>query len=1116
MDFSSFFNAVKPAYEIEQSLRFDDNGSTYLYRTPSSAGNQQTWTFSAWLKRGSFTANQGIFTPYYGGDGSNESQIRWKSDNTLQIYDSGGARLNFVTTQVFRDPSAWYHLVVAVDTTQATEANRFKLYINGEQITAFGTASYPTQNQTLGWNGTSRHDIGRYAQGGNLYYGGYMAEIHQIDGTQLDPTSFGEEDESGVWRPKRYTGSYGTNGFYIKGDETATNGIGHDHSGNGNNFTASGFTTSGSGTDVMSDTPTKNWATLNAVDKASNHTVSDGNLKITQGSTTDNNTASTIAVSSGKWYFEVEVTNHAGSTSYDIGVGKDLSRNTVLGNNATSYAYSSSGNKRTNSTNSSYGDSFTTGDIVGAAFDADNGTLTFYKNGVSQGQAFTGLTDGPYHFLAGTYVSGDVRVVNFGQREFANRPGDTVGATSYFNTVTYTANNQSTNAVTGVGFQPDLVWLKTRSRDEHHYIYDAVRGAGDRISPSQTIAEVTGDNTFTSFDSDGFTLGSDGAGIANYQTDSMVAWCFKAGGTASANTDGTINSSVSANNNAGFSIVTYTGTGNAGTVGHGLSTAPSMILVKNRDSAEGWRVYHSALSSASKYLVLNSSAGADTANSVFNGTAPTTSVFSIGDGTAVNNSGDDLVAYCWTEKTGVSKFGEYTGNGSSDGPVISCGFRPAMVIIKWYESVNSAESWQLYDNKRAGNPTNTILQPDSNADDESPSDRHIQFTADGFQLKAGGQQINRSGAKYVFMAFAGTFTAGDTHKSLNSANLPAPTIKDGSDYFNTVLYTGNAVNNRTVTGLDFTPDFLWLKKRNSSDRHVFSDVVRGATNTLYGDDTHSESSATESNQVQGFTSGGFTIGSNNQVNGSGDTFVVWAWDAGGNGSSNTDGSVTSTVSANATAGFSIITYQANGTAGMNFGHGLGVAPGFVICKNRDDVNPWIVWHKDLPETNYLLLNTNGKQQTQSDWITTSSSTITWDSLSGSTTTNGSDYLVLAFAEVDGYSKFGKYTGNGSSSDGPFIYTGFRPAFILFKNYAHGSEYSWSIVDNTRDTYNVVQKTIYPDIPNGEDGTVSAVDFCANGFKLRNAWQNENGSDHIYVAFAENPFGGDGVSPATAR
>ena len=268
-------------YQIQQSLRFNSADSAYLNRTPASAGNQRTWTWSVWLKRGSFGTEQNLFTPQYGGDGSNENQLYFLSDDTFRIYDSGAAWLLFDTTQVFRDPSAWFHLVIAVDTTQATSTDRFKLYINGVQVTAFDQSLYPTQNRELGWNSAVRHDIGRYAQGASKYFNGYMAEFHMVDGTALDPSSFGEFDDNGVWRPIAVSGlTYGTNGFYLRFDPTATNGIGHDHSGNGNNFSPSGFTTSGTGTDVMSDTPTTNWATLNAVDPSS-APLSEGNLKVT-------------------------------------------------------------------------------------------------------------------------------------------------------------------------------------------------------------------------------------------------------------------------------------------------------------------------------------------------------------------------------------------------------------------------------------------------------------------------------------------------------------------------------------------------------------------------------------------------------------------------------------------------------------------------------------------------------------------------------------------------------------------------------------------------------------------------------------------------------------------
>jgi len=210
-----FGSAADDAHEITDSLRMRSSASAYLSRTPASASNQTTWTFSVWVKRGALGTQQNLFNPARGGDGSNESQMGFRSDDTLWIYDSGGTRGIFYTNQVFRDPSAWYHLVFVLDTTQATSTNRFKLYVNGEQAT-FSSATYPSQNIAWGWNSTQEHKIGVYAYSGSFYdFDGYLTEINHVDGQALDPTDFGEYDANGTWKAKKYTGTYGTNGFYL-------------------------------------------------------------------------------------------------------------------------------------------------------------------------------------------------------------------------------------------------------------------------------------------------------------------------------------------------------------------------------------------------------------------------------------------------------------------------------------------------------------------------------------------------------------------------------------------------------------------------------------------------------------------------------------------------------------------------------------------------------------------------------------------------------------------------------------------------------------------------------------------------------------------------------------
>ena len=320
--------------------------------------------------------------------------------------------------------------------------------------------------------------------------------------------------------------------------------------------------------------------------------------------------------------------------------------------------------------------------------------------------------------------------------------------TDYFNTKLYTGN-ASTNAITGVGFQPDWVWLKNRSSAYHHRLFDSVRGTTKNLSSNRTDAEST-ESGLTSFDSDGFTLGSDGG--ANNNTDNYVSWNWLAGGSASSNSNGSITSSVSANTTAGFSIVSYTGTGSATTVGHGLGSELACYIIKQRNTTGGWIVYHKGNTSSPEtdYLRLDKN---DTTvdDAIFNDTAPTSSVFSIGTNAPVNTSSGTYITYCFAEKKGYSKFGSYTGNGSTDGTFIYTGFKPAWILVK---RTNSTFNWLMYDNKRDElNPnTSTILADDSGA--EYNIGRDIDFLSNGFKTRANYNGINGSGDSYIYMAFA--------------------------------------------------------------------------------------------------------------------------------------------------------------------------------------------------------------------------------------------------------------------------------------------------------------------------------------------------------------------------
>jgi len=327
-----------------------------------------------------------------------------------------------------------------------------------------------------------------------------------------------------------------------------------------------------------------------------------------------------------------------------------------------------------------------------------------------------------------------------------NKPSD------YFNTKLFTGNG-GTQSVTGVGFQPDWVWLKSRSVADSPILFDVVRGVTKRLMTNSTGAESTEAQEVQSFDSDGFTVGS--SDNANRSGATMVGWNWLgANGTAS-NTDGSITSTVSANTTSGFSIVSYTGNGTAGaTIGHGLGSTPAMIIARIKSQAKDWNCYHQSLG-ATKQLVLNTNAAVVTTSDKWNDTTPTSSVFTVGDSSQVNMSGESGIAYCFAEKTGFSKFGSYTGNGNADGTFVYTGFKPAWVLVK---CTSAQADWELSDNKRTtsgGNVIDKEVRPNSSAAETGGTDgRYIDYVSNGFKLRQGFGNWNDSGATYIFMAFA--------------------------------------------------------------------------------------------------------------------------------------------------------------------------------------------------------------------------------------------------------------------------------------------------------------------------------------------------------------------------
>jgi hypothetical protein len=329
-------------------------------------------------------------------------------------------------------------------------------------------------------------------------------------------------------------------------------------------------------------------------------------------------------------------------------------------------------------------------------------------------------------------------------------------SSDYFNTKLYTGNGSDAHSITGVGFQPDFVWIKNRDGTWNHALFDSVRGATKKLESDTTDAEATASSFLQSFNSDGFTLGT--SGTANASGEANASWNWLANGTGVANTDGSISSTVSANTTSGFSIVSYTGGGSAGaTVGHGLGIKPGMILLKRRDGlASNWAVYHKSLG-ATKYLILNETDSSATSNTRWNDAEPTSTVFTLGSSGDVSGSGEDFIAYCFAEKQGFSKFGSYTGNGSTDGTFVYTGFKPAMVIIK---RTNTAANWVIFDNKRgAYNSNSPELQPNTSAVEAAVTDR-FDFVSNGIKFRSSSYP-NGSGNSFIYMAFAEEPLVGD-------------------------------------------------------------------------------------------------------------------------------------------------------------------------------------------------------------------------------------------------------------------------------------------------------------------------------------------------------------------
>lgn len=814
--FSASKTASPSGYTIQRSVRFRSSASAYFARTPASNGNQKTWTWSCWLKSSKNGANQLLLNTAVSGSSfglMSLSASTWRNANDtihFESYVSNVAQFAFETTPVYRDPSSWYHIVINVDTTQATSTNRVKIYVNGVQITAFATATYPSLNLDVPYfNSTTAQQIGTISTGGGGYLDGYLTEINFIDGQALTPTSFGAYNSTtGVWQPIKYNGTYGTNGFYLNfQDNSAATAaaIGKDSSGNGNNWTPNNISvTAGTTYDSMLDVPTlnsvtnANFPTLNAVSAYSGLPISAANLQTTAVPSGANwfSRSTTMGISTGKIYAEFSMPSiTSGAQGNPVGFGimpssVDFSAiGQQIGNSGYGYGFYCPDTAGTSPkkivagtiTAVGTGTATTTTDIFMVAFDLTNGNGWFGKNGTwyagdpsaGTGASITGITAGEYIFGLSVYRDGtytnNTAAINFGQRPFTytppsgfkslntyNLPAPTIpNGARQFAATTYTGNASTqsiTNTVNSVSFQPDFIWAKTRSLSNYHGLWDSVRGGNNLLFSNATDAEAAAANLNMSVNSTGWSMNGNNSSF-NPSGATIVGWQWKASNAAAVtNTSGSISSQVSANPTAGFSIITYTGTGANATVGHGLNITPTFIIIKSRSAVTEWGVF---FGDATRYLLLSTTGAAVTSSTFWNNTNPTGSTFSLGSASTVNFNATTYVAYVFSTIAGYSKFGSYTGNGSTDGPFVYLGFRPRWIMFK---KSSATSNWSIVDTSRdTFNVTDNPLLPNTSGAETtstSISGAFLDILSNGFKLRGNSGDINDNTATYIYAAFA--------------------------------------------------------------------------------------------------------------------------------------------------------------------------------------------------------------------------------------------------------------------------------------------------------------------------------------------------------------------------
>ena len=1106
-------------FPIGQSLRFEDGDSAYLSRTPASAGNRKTWTFSCWVKRGNLGSAQIILAG--GSSDTDRTIIRFGSSDNIEIDDyTGSYNFRYITNAVFRDVSAFYHITVVADISNATTTERVRLYVNGERITSFSTESTPLTSINTRINNNVPQQIGKHASGSNQYYDGYMAEVNFIDGQALDPTSFGET-KSGIWTPRDTAGlTFGTNGFRLQfGDTTEANGFNAvTYTGNGSSQSISGvgFSSSPDFVWIKERSSTSGHILVNSV-RGANKLLSSNTADSEQ---TDANKVASLD-SDGFSLGSSGAVNQSSQTyvawCWDAGSGSSGSNtdgsitSTVKANQT--YGFSTLFWTGTASAGT-VGHGLSSAPEMIIAKNGSAGDQNWQVFHTAVGSTFSGQLQSTTAFLDRTYwndTDPTSSVFSISGQDAVNENGNTIIAYAFHSVAgyskfgSYTGTGAAGNSIT-LGFKPAFLLIKETGNANSWELFDNTRNTSSpfdkRLFPNDSAAEAT--TTSLSYSDTGFETLNGNTGI-NRSGGSYIFMAFADTRNAAFWKDTSGEGNDWQPNNLVFSDVVPDSATNNFAVLNNLETNDSgatytegNLVFQTKSAGSNVGVASFSIPKSSKWYwevnVLSTS-----------GTVGDNARIGLQVGNNITPSLD--VRYKSNGDKSVNNASSAYGASYAAGDIIGVAVDADSNTVEFYK--NGSSQGSISYTMDADSDYFPVLP-------EASGTINIKFAINFGQDStfAGNESAGGNADANGLGDFFGTVP--DDALALCTANLPTGAIdtladETPEDYFNTVLYSGNQTDSHGITGVGFQPSLTWIKERSSTSSHLLVDAVRGSTKGLASNASTAEENLTAGEFVS-FDSDGFTVDDNNRTNQSSQTYVGWNWKANGAGVSNTDGSITSTVSASETSQgnkwFSVVKWTGNATAGATVGHGLTSQPRLIITKNMDVATNWSVLAQDANNGSghlgYIRLDlTAAWASTSILWNNTepTSSVFTLGSY-GYVNGSGQDIIGYCFANADGLCRVGSYVGNGNTGDGTFVYTGHKPSFLLIKR--TDAVDNWPIEDNERNPSNLNRNYLLADT-SGAEGTVDLRDFLSNGFKVRGSAQNASGGNYIYLSIASQPF-----------